>query len=143
MIETSLVGMFFAAFLAATLIPFSSEVMLSALLLSGQSPAAIILVATAGNVLGSLTNYAIGYWAGAPLAKRWLRMSEADLQKAQQRFEKYGWVALCFAWVPIIGDPITVVAGLLRVNLLGFLFLVTLGKGGRYLIVGYTVMSSM
>ena len=135
--------MFFAAFLAATIIPFSSEVLLSTLLLSGQSPEAVILVATVGNVLGSLLNYAIGYYAGIPLAKRWLRMTDIELQSAQHRFEKYGWAALCFAWVPIIGDPITVVAGLLRVNVLGFLFLVTMGKGTRYLIVSYTVLSSM
>ena len=135
--EFGYVGLFVAAFLAATILPLSSEIVLSALLLSGLPPAALVLVATVGNVLGSLTNYALGYWAGLAVIKKWLRMSDDDFNRAEQRFAKYGLLSLCFAWVPIIGDPLTVMAGILRVRLRWFILLVTLGKLFRYLVVIY------
>lgn len=134
------VGLFIAAFLAATVLPLSSEVVLSALLLSGWSPAVLVVVATAGNVLGSLTNYALGYWAGFAVIKKWLRMSDDDFSHAEQRFTKYGLLSLCFAWVPVIGDPLTVMAGILRVRLLWFIILVTVGKLLRYAVVSYLVL---
>jgi|TARA_R100000935_G_C2732440_1_gene122510 membrane protein YqaA with SNARE-associated domain len=135
--EFGYVGLFVAAFLAATILPLSSEIVLSALLLSGLPPTALVLVATVGNVLGSLTNYALGYWAGLAVIKKWLRMSDDDFNRAEQRFAKYGLLSLCFAWVPIIGDPLTVMAGILRVRLRWFILLVTLGKLFRYLVVVY------
>ncbi|WP_414830445.1 YqaA family protein [Alteromonas sp. H39] len=133
-------GLFISAFLAATILPLSSELVLSALLLSGQSPTALVLAATTGNVLGSLTNYALGLWAARPVVQKWLRMSDAAYEVAEQRFRKYGLVSLCFAWVPVIGDPLTVIAGALRIPLIGFLILVTTGKFARYVVVAYLVL---
>lgn len=133
-------GLFIAAFLAATILPLSSEVVLSALLLNGLSPITLIIIATTGNVLGSMTNYALGYWAGLVVVKKWLRMSEDDFVQAEQRFVKYGTFSLCFAWVPIIGDPLTVMAGVLRIRLFWFLLLVTAGKLLRYVVISYTVL---
>jgi len=130
--ELGHLGLFIAAFLAATVLPLSSEIVLTTLLMSGLPPATLVIVATAGNVLGSLTNYALGYWASLVVIKKWLRMSEADFERAEQRFTKYGLISLCFAWVPIIGDPLTVIAGVLRVRLLWFLILVASGKFLRY-----------
>ena len=140
-LELGHIGLFIAAFLAATILPLSSEIVLSALLLSGLSPTTLVIVATTGNVLGSLTNYALGYWASLVLVKKWLRMSEADFVRAEQRFVKYGMFSLCFAWVPIIGDPLTVMAGVLRVRLKWFLIFVTAGKFLRYVVISYMVLN--
>lgn len=140
--EFGYVGLFIAAFLAATILPLSSELVLSALLLSGSSPSTLIVVATTGNVLGSLTNYALGYWASFSLIKKWLKLSEDEFIRAEQRFKKYGILSLLLAWVPIIGDPLTVIAGVLRIRLLWFLLLVTAGKLLRYIVVCYLTMQA-
>ena len=135
--ELGYIGLFASAFLAATILPLSSEVVLTALLLAGLPPGVLVGVATAGNVLGALTNYLLGYWAGTRAIKKWLKMSDDEVSRAQHRYQKYGAVSLCFAWVPFIGDPLTVVAGLLKVNLLVFLGLVSLGKCLRYVAILY------
>ena len=90
--ELGHIGLFIAAFLAATILPLSSEIVLSSLLLSGLSPTTLVIIATIGNVLGSLTNYALGYWASLVVVKKWLRMSEDDFQRAEQRFITKHWV---------------------------------------------------
>lgn len=138
--ELGYFGLFVAAFLAATILPLSSEVVLSILLLNGLSPIALVAIATLGNVLGSLTNYALGYWASLKVIKKWLKISEEEFVRAEQRFVKYGLFSLCFAWVPLIGDPITVMAGILRIRLLWFVLLVTAGKLMRYIVVSYLAM---
>ena len=138
--ELGYLGLFTAAFLAATILPLSSEVVLSALMLNGLSPVALVSVATVGNVLGSLTNYGLGYWAGPKVANKSLKISEEEFVRAEQRFKKYGLLSLCFAWVPLIGDPITVVAGILRVRLLWFVLLVTTGKLLRYIVISYLAL---
>lgn len=140
-LELGHIGLFISAFLAATILPLSSEIVLSALLLNGLSPTSLVIIATMGNVLGSLTNYALGYWGSLVVVKKWLRMSEEDFVRAEQRFVKYGMLALCFAWVPIIGDPLTVMAGVLRVRLKWFLILVTAGKFLRYVVISYMVLN--
>ncbi len=138
--ELGFVGLFLAAFLAATILPLGSEMALAGFLLSGWSPTALVLVATTGNVLGSMVNYALGYWAGVAVARRWLRMSEAEFVAAEQRFAKYGVWSLCLAWMPVIGDPLTVMAGILRVRLLWFVLLVTLSKFLRYVVFSYLTL---
>ncbi len=135
--ELGYFGLFVAAFLAATILPLSSEVVLTTLLLNGLSPVALVTIATVGNVLGSLTNYALGYWASLEVIKRWLKISEEEYARAEQHFVKYGLFSLCFAWVPVIGDPLTVIAGILRIRLLWFVLLVTAGKLMRYIVVSY------
>ena len=135
--ELGYFGLFIAAFLAATILPLSSEVVLSALLINGLSPIALITIATTGNVLGSLANYALGYWASLGVIKKWLNISEQEFIRAEQRFAKYGMISLCFAWVPVIGDPLTVIAGILRIRLLWFVVLVTAGKLTRYIVISY------
>jgi len=140
--ELGYFGLFAASFLAATILPLSSEVVLSLLLVNGLSPVALVAVATLGNVLGSLTNYGLGYWASLGIVKKWLKISEEQLLRAEQRFEKYGLLSLCFAWVPIVGDPITVIAGILRIRLLWFVLLVTAGKLARYIVVSYLILQA-
>ena len=138
--ELGYLGLFIAAFLAATILPLSSEVVLSTLLLGGLPPITLITIATIGNVFGSLTNYALGYWVSLEVVRRWLRISEEEFVRAEQRFVKYGLISLCFAWVPIIGDPLTVVAGVLRIRLLWFVILVSAGKLMRYIAISYLVL---
>jgi len=140
--EIGYLGLFISSFLAATILPLSSEVVLSALLLNDLSPVTLVAVATTGNVLGSLTNYALGYWVSLELVKKWLKISDSQFVQAEQRFVKYGIFSLCFAWVPIIGDPLTLIAGVLRIRLLWFVILVTIGKLMRYLVVSYLLLSN-
>ncbi|WP_108650490.1 YqaA family protein [Dongshaea marina] len=134
------IGLFLSSFLAATLLPLSSEVVLSLLLLKGLNPTTLVAIATLGNVLGSFTNYGVGLWGGSALVRKLFRTTPTEMQRAEQRFYRYGVLALLFAWVPAIGDPLTVVAGFLRVNLVWFCLLVTAGKLGRYLVVSYMVL---
>jgi membrane protein YqaA with SNARE-associated domain len=142
-VEFGYAGLFTAAFLAATILPLSSELVLTALLLNGWSPVPLVAVATAGNLLGSLINYGLGYWASLGLVRRWLRMSEAEFEAAEQRFSKWGVLSLLFAWVPIIGDPLTVMAGILRIRLAWFVLLVGLGKLLRYVIISYLTVQTL
>ncbi len=131
-------GLFVMAFLAATLLPLSSEVLLLALLQKDYfSPVGLWFWASTGNVLGSVVNYALGFWLGQAFVAKWLRLSDAQFDKAEARYRRYGVWALLLAWVPIIGDPITLVAGLLRVNFWLFLCLVGLAKGARYGLLVY------
>jgi membrane protein YqaA with SNARE-associated domain len=142
LVELGYFGLFVASFLAATILPFSSEAVLSFLLLSSLNPVLLVSVATFGNVLGAFTNYAIGYWGGVTVVRKVLKISEEEFIKAEQRYKKYGVVSLFFAWVPIIGDPLTLVAGVLRINIWWFLVLVTLGKLIRYIVISYLVLQA-
>ncbi|QUE75900.1 YqaA family protein [Stutzerimonas stutzeri] len=133
---TAYFGLFTAAFAAATLIPAQSEAVLVGLLVKGSaSPGMLLAVATLGNVLGSLLNWLLGRMVERLGHKRWFPVSEQQLERAQQRYHRYGRWSLLLSWVPIIGDPLTVVAGTLREPLWSFLLLVTLAKGGRYLLL--------
>src|SRR5215470_17302496 len=99
--------------------------MLAALLLARPEETwALLAVATAGNTLGSAINWVLGRWA-----TRW---GGRRLDQAAAWFRRWGWPSLLFAWLPVVGDPLTVAAGLLRVSFLPFLLLVAIGKAARY-----------
>lgn len=135
---TAYSGLFIAALLAATLIPAQSESVLVGLVLSQHYAFwGLIVVATLGNTLGSVMNWWLGRYLQHFQHKRWFPVSAAGLQRAQMHFQRYGLWSLLLSWVPIIGDPLTVVAGLLRVPFWVFLGLVTLAKGGRYLLLAW------
>lgn len=126
-------GLFLTAFLAATLLPLSSEVVLAALgNANGFDAAMLFAIATLGNTLGAVVNWSLGrfclHWAG----QRWFPFSEAQLSRAGNRFRHYGVWSLLFAWLPIVGDPLTFAAGVMRVPFLSFVLLVGVGKGARY-----------
>lgn len=141
---TSYLGLFLAAFAAATLLPMQSEAALVAMLVSEHYlPIALLAVATAGNVLGSVVNWVLGRGIERFKHKRWFPVSEAKLEKAQGLYQRYGYWSLLLSWVPIIGDPITLVAGVMREPLWRFSLLVTLAKGGRYLLLTLLVLGSM
>jgi membrane protein YqaA with SNARE-associated domain len=133
---TSYVGLFLAAFGAATLLPMQSEAVLVAMLLSDRYIASTLLaVATFGNVLGSTLNWVLGRSIERLRHKRWFPVSESKLEKAEQFYLRYGRWSLLLSWVPIIGDPLTVVAGVMREPIWSFLLIVTLVKGIRYLVL--------
>lgn len=128
-------GLFICAFLAATLLPLGSEIVLTALLVHGYNSSILLALATAGNVLGSLVNYFVGIMGGSWIMTNLLRLSAAETALAEDRFRRYGNGVLLLAWLPIIGDPLTVVAGILKTNIWIFILLVTIGKFLRYLLV--------
>lgn len=133
---TSYVGLFVAAFGAATLLPMQSEAVLVGMLLSDRYVVSTLLaVAIFGNVLGSALNWLLGRSVERFRHKRWFPVSESKLEKAQQSYLRYGRWSLLLSWVPIIGDPLTVVAGVMREPFLSFLLIVTLAKGVRYLVL--------
>ncbi|MNJ22813.1 Inner membrane protein YqaA [compost metagenome] len=138
---TSYIGLFLAALGAATLLPMQSEAVLVGMLVSDKFvPLTLLLVATAGNVLGSLLNWILGRSIEHFRHKRWFPVSESKLEKAQQSYQRYGHWSLLLSWAPIIGDPLTLVAGIMREPLWRFLLIVTLAKGGRYLLLTVLVL---
>ena len=131
---TSYLGLFVAAFGAASLLPMQSEAVLIGMLLSDQYSATTLLtIATLGNVLGSVLNWVLGRSVERLRHKRWFPVSDAKLSKAQKFYLRYGRWSLLLSWVPIIGDPLTMIAGVMREPLWSFLLIVTLAKGARYL----------
>ncbi|WP_028630704.1 YqaA family protein [Metapseudomonas resinovorans] len=133
---TAYLGLFLSAFGAATLLPLQSEAVLVALLLAKAHPAwALVAVATFGNVLGSLVNWWLGRYLEHFHDRRWFPVKPAQLAKAQAFYHRYGRWSLLLAWVPLIGDPLTLVAGVMRESFWVFLALVTLAKAGRYLVL--------
>ena len=129
-------GLFLSALVAATILPAQSEVVLVALLRSGDwSVAGLLLAASLGNVLGSVVNYVLGRMAERFSDRRWFPASPEALARARARYHRWGRWSLLLSWVPIIGDPITVVAGLLREPLWSFVALVTVAKVGRYFVL--------
>ena len=135
-------SLFASAFLAATLLPGSSEAVLAALLLQGRAePLGLIAVATTGNVLGSVVNWICGWYIARLRDRRWFPVSAAQYDRAAGWYQRYGVWSLLLAWLPVIGDPLTVVAGALRVPLMRFVVLVTIGKLGRYVAVAAATLA--
>jgi membrane protein YqaA with SNARE-associated domain len=131
-------GLFVAAFGAATLLPLQSEAVLVGLLLSGQYSLWWLLgIATLGNVLGSLVNWLLGRWVDHFKARRWFPVSARQLDKARGHYARWGHWTLLLSWVPIIGDPLTLVAGVMREPLWRFLLMVSIAKTARYGLVAY------
>lgn len=130
-------SLMFTGFLAATLIPASSEALLLVLFQQGYTPWLLWLAATTGNTLGSCVNWAIGWEIGKFQHKRWFPVTPLQLDSAQTHFRRYGIWSLLLAWLPVVGDPLTLVAGVLRVRFVLFLMLVATGKGLRYAVVIY------
>ena len=133
-------SLFFISFLAATVLPFSSELTLAGLISTSNYDNLLLLVfASFGNVLGSVFNWGLGFYARNLTIKKWFPFKETQIERSSKWFSKFGKWSLLFAWLPIVGDPLTFVAGLLRVRFLDFIILVAIGKVSRYLIVFYLI----
>ena len=127
-------GLFLAAFIASTLFPASSEAVLAGLVAGGAyDPWLLIAIASLGNILGATVNWALGRWAAR---SRWVQ-GNAHLARASLWFRRYGPWSLLLSWLPVIGDPLTLAAGLARLRFPLFLLPVAVGKVGRYLAVFY------
>jgi len=132
------VSLFFSALVAATVFPAQSEMVLVYLVQQAAHPVwALVVVASIGNVLGAVINYALGYSVHRFKDRRWFPASPKQMDRAQAFYAKWGRYSLLASWVPIIGDPITVVAGVLRDRFLVFLILVAIAKSGRYVVLAY------
>jgi membrane protein YqaA with SNARE-associated domain len=129
--------LFASSFLAATILPFYSEVVLFALLRNGNDPALLVIVATVGNTLGAVVNWVLGRYLLHFRDRRWFYFSEKQIDKAQSWFQRYGFWTLLLAWMPVGGDALTLIAGIMKVRLWLFLVLVAIGKGLRYISVVY------
>ena len=133
-------SLFAISFLAATILPFSSELTLAGLIAtSNYDNLLLLIVASFGNVLGSVINWVLGFYSRNLTTKKWFPFKDKQIENSSKWFSKFGKWSLLFSWVPIIGDPLTLVAGLLRVKFLEFLILVALGKIGRYLLIYYLI----
>ena len=133
--EVAYLTLFSIAFLAATILPFSSEVVLAGLNATSGEKIPLLVVASFGNVLGSSFNWVLGKYTRNLETKKWFPFSNNQLQKASFWFTKYGKWSLLFAWLPVIGDPLTFIAGVVRLRFVPFLILVTIGKVSRYILI--------
>ena len=132
----SLFFLFLSAFWAATLLPLQSEAVLVGLLIQAEHSALILIaVASLGNILGSCVNWYLGLKIEQFKDKKWFPVSEVKLNQAQNIYHRYGFWSLLLSWVPIIGDPITLIAGLMKENFIRFLWVVSIAKIGRYMCV--------
>lgn len=129
-------GLFGASFLAATVLPFQSEVVLFAMLLTDHYPWwLLVLMASAGNVLGSVVNWALGRVLARFGERPWFPVRRDSIARAEAWYHAYGRWSLLLSWLPVIGDPLTMVAGVLREPFWVFLALVAIAKVSRYLAV--------
>jgi membrane protein YqaA with SNARE-associated domain len=135
-------GLFLTALVAATILPMQSEAALAGLLVGGRYPAwALLAVASVGNVLGSVINWGLGRGIERFRDRRWFPASPQALARAQDWYRRYGRWSLLLSWLPIVGDPLTIAAGILRESFLVFLVLVTVAKVSRYLVLAAVTLS--
>ena len=127
--------LFGSAFLAATILPFYSEVVLFTLLRKGGDPVTLVVVATVGNTLGAVMNWALGRYLLHFQDRRWFYFSRPQIERAQNWYQRYGFWSLLMAWAPVGGDALTLIAGIMKVRLGLFLLLVGAGKTLRYVSV--------
>ena len=130
------VALFFSSFVAATLLPVSSEVVLAVLVASGRlDPVVLWTTASVGNTLGATVNWMMARWCLRWSDRRWFPFKPPQVVRAAQFFREYGLWTLLLSWLPFVGDPLTFVAGLLGVKFPLFITLVFIGKAGRYAVL--------
>ncbi len=130
--------LFLISFLAATILPFSSEVVLTTMYLSNSFETYFLLIfASIGNIMGSITNWYLGKKITLFQNRKWFPVSPDQLERSRKYFQKYGLWSLLLAWVPIIGDPLTLLAGVLKVRFSIFFLLVSISKISRYVFILY------
>lgn len=132
MADNGYAALFIVSFLASTILPLGSEWLLVTLILNGNDPALLVIIATAGNYGGACTTYWIGIHGSAFFITKVLRIDERARKRAERFYAKYGSWSLFFSWIPIIGDPLCLIGGLLEVSFVRFSVLVLSGKLVRY-----------
>lgn len=136
-------ALFLLSFLAATLIPLGSEWLLVAMLVQRHDPVATVVVATVGNYLGACTSYAIGIYGGSYFITRILRISDPERARAERFFARYGSWSLLLSWLPVIGDPLCLAGGLLKISFVRFSALVAAGKLARYATIAWLTLAGV
>ncbi len=136
------VTLFFMSFLASTLLPLGSEWLLVMMLTGGYDPLSTVATATVGNYLGAVVTYLIGIAGGNWLIERVLRVSPEQQERAHGYYRRYGAFSLLFSWLPIVGDPLCLVGGMLRVNFGLFSLLVAAGKLIRYIVTAWITLAA-
>ena len=129
-------SLFLISFAAATILPLSSELTLLGLLnTNNYNSLSLVLTASIGNILGAVFNWCLGFYLLRHINKKWFPFSKHQIKFSSKQFNKFGIWSLLFAWLPFIGNAFSFVAGILRVNFLLFLILVSIGKTVRYLVL--------
>lgn len=130
--EWGLVGLFIGSFLAATVIPFSAEILVIGALIAGCNPLAVFGVATTGNSLGSLTSYYVGYLGKWEWIEKWFHVSREKLEKQKSKIDRYGPLLAMLCWLPFIGDVFAIGLGFYRLNFVKCFIFIVLGKATRF-----------
>jgi membrane protein YqaA with SNARE-associated domain len=133
-------ALFLLSFLAATVLPLGSEWLLVVLVLQGSAPATVVLTASIGNFFGACTTYIIGRWGSDFFIRSVLRISDQQVARSRTLYEKYGVWSLLFSWLPVVGDPLCLLAGFFKVGFGRFSFLVFIGKFSRYAALVFFVL---
>ena len=143
MITTQIyIGLFLSSFLSATILPGQSEIALTSLIiLNNHSISFLVSIASLGNVLGSLFNWFIGCKLERFKKKKWFPVTDLQLKKASNWYHKYGKWTLLLSWVPFVGDPLTIVAGIFRVPIMYFILIVSFAKTMRYIFIACIALS--
>ncbi len=136
-------SLFLMSFLASTLLPLGSEWLLIMMLTGDYDPLPTVAVATVGNFLGAVTTYLVGMGGGKWLIERVMRISPHQQERARQQYRRYGVFSLFFSWLPVVGDPLCFVAGMLRVNFGLFTLLVISGKLARYVVTAWITLAAL
>lgn len=133
-VEWGYIGLFIASFLGATIIPFSSELVFSLLIIKGYDFNLSLLVATTGNWLGGLSSYFLGRLGKWSTLEKYFRLKKEKIVKFKTNIDKWGSLLAFFCWLPIIGDPIAVGLGFFRTNYLLVALWMFIGKLIRYIV---------
>ncbi|WP_270933254.1 YqaA family protein [Falsiroseomonas oryzae] len=134
-------ALFAVALGAASILPLQSEPVLVGLLLLGEQPVwALVAVASVGNTLGSCLNWLLGRWIEHYRDRRWFPVPPDKLRKAEGWYHRWGKWSLLLSWAPIVGDPLTVIAGVLREPFGTFVLLVAIAKTGRYVVLALATL---
>lgn len=141
-IELGLIGLFIATFLAATIVPFSSEAVLAGVLMAGFDPVSCLIVATLGNTLGGMSSFGLGYLGDWRWIKRYLRVDEKSVVKWKQLVDRFGAYTALLCWLPFVGDVIAIALGLFKANIMRVLLWITIGKMARYAVVIWVYYSA-
>jgi membrane protein YqaA with SNARE-associated domain len=139
LIEWGTLGMFIAAFLAGSFIPFSSEAVMLTLLGAGTDPWGLFVWASVGNILGGMFNYYVGSMGKEEWIQKWAKVPPKKLKKGMNYVHRYGAWAGLLSWIPLLGSVITVALGFLRVNVWASLLTISLGKSIRYYLIMWLV----
>lgn len=140
--QPSYLSLFFMSFLASTLIPIGSEWLLVIVLVAGYDPVYSVAVATFGNYLGAVVTYLVGLGGGRWLIEKVFRISPEQQERARHHYQRFGVYSLIFSWLPIVGDPLCLVGGIMRINFGLFSLLVTGGKLARYTITALITVTA-